>query len=168
MFFKQKKDNLSTSTFLDSQKDDPLSTEVVLEQMENSPNALPKEDEINFWDEKEIRQEIATDITNNWKSVNLFAKEACVDRSLLVQWLSMNKNMNRDRILCVLITLYGKQENPLKRINNVLKALNNIDGFHIHNARDYTIFSGIRNHLSIDELDMQLREKNLGGFENMK
>lgn len=168
MFFKRKKDNLSTSTFLDSQKDDPLSTEVALEQMENSPDALPKEDEINFWDEKEIRQEIAADITNNWKSVNLFAKEACVDRSLLVQWLSMNKNMNRDRILCVLITLYGKQEDSLKRINNVLKALYNIDGLHIHSARDYTIFSGIRNHLSIDELDMQLREKNLGGFENMK
>lgn len=168
MFFKGKNTDLKTDIVLNPQRrQEGLSTELTLEKLSANENALPAENEIPFWDEKNIREQISLDISNNYKSVSEFAVECSVDRSLITQWISMKKNISRDRLLCILITLYGNEKNGAGKINDILKSLRGIDNLHLHNARDYVIISGIRCHQKIDEIDETLRNKQLACFENL-
>ena len=169
MFFKKKSDELKTDFFLSSHdKTESLSTEITLEKITSDKQAFPEEEEITFWDEKSLREQIGTDIYSKYKSLNEFAMECSVDRSLITQWIAMKKNISRDRLLCILITLYGEENDGATKINEMLKALKGIDGLHIHNARDYNILFGITHHKKLDEIDEMLRKKQLAGFENIQ
>ena len=77
-------------------------------------------------------------------------------------------NINRDRLLCMLITLYGEDPDGTGKINEILKSLKGIDSLHIHNLRDYTIILGMKQHKKLDEIDEELRNKQLDGFENFQ
>lgn len=170
MFFRKKQDELKTELLLKScnKQNESLSTELTLQKISLDKTSLPDENDIPFWNEKNIRNQISIDIDGNYKSISEFANECNVDRSLITQWISMKKNINRDRLLCMLITLYGEDSDGTGKINEILKSLKGIDSLHIHNLRDYTIILGMKQHKKLDEIDEELRNKQLDGFENFQ
>ena len=95
MFFRKKQDELKTELLLKScnKQNESLSTELTLQKISLDKTSLPDENDIPFWNEKNIRNQISIDIDGNYKSISEFANECNVDRSLITQWISMKKNL---------------------------------------------------------------------------
>lgn len=115
-----------------------------------------KESEVDFISREEALAMLRADIEGGAFSLNRLAAESAVHPSQLCEFLQGNKNLNRDKVLAVLINLGYR----LDEVQSMLGRLG-VPSLYVRNKRDFQIAAGIRNGKSLYEIDCLLSEKNI-------
>lgn len=123
-----------------------LSTNEILEKLES--NVPIPESQIDFPDAKTLRSDIYNDISQRFRSQFECAQECHISSSFLNEFLSSNKQMRRDKLLCLFIGLgydIAKTRSMLRRCR--------VADLYPRNARDYLILNALRLHTPLDEVN---------------
>ncbi len=134
---------------MSKKKDGKLSTEELLREVMRGRNVS-----VPFRENTDIRRELGDAIRATGMSLNAFATESGISPAQLSEYLNGHKNMSRDRLLCVMITLRFS----LKQVQDYLVRLQS-EQMYLKNVRDYEIILGIRDGRTLDEINMKLEEK---------
>ncbi len=134
---------------MSKKKDGKLATEELLREVMRGRNVS-----VPFRENTDIRRELGDAIRATGMSLNAFATESGISPAQLSEYLNGHKNMSRDRLLCVMITLRFS----LKQVQDYLVRLQS-EQMYLKNVRDYEIILGIRDGRTLDEINMKLEEK---------
>lgn len=131
-----------------------LSTDEIFKRIhERKPVA---KEEIDFIEPKQLREELSRDIEKAGYSINAMASECCITQSQLNDFLNGKKQMSRDKVLLVFITLGYS----ITKIQRLLRRFG-YGELYTRNQRDYIILMGIRESIGIDGIDERLERESL-------
>ena len=138
-----------------------LSTDEIFERIhERQP--VSKE-EIDFVEPKQLKEELRRDIKEAGYSINAMAAECNITQSQLNDFFNGKKQMSRDKLLAVFITLGY----PITKIQKLLTRFGHGE-LYTRNQRDYIILIGIRENIGLDAIDERLEEESLEGLWKKK
>ena len=133
-----------------------LTTDEILKRLDQ--NEPVSKEEIDFVTPRQLKDLLHYDITKNSKySINQIATECNITPSHLSDFLNDKKNMNRDKILSLLIVLGY----DITKTRQFLTGLG-YNGLYARNVRDFIILNGIKDKLPLDKINEKLKE----GFED--
>lgn len=108
-------------------------------------------EEIDFVEPKQLREELSRDIIKAGYSINAMASECYITQSQLNDFLNGKKQMSRDKLLSVFITIgYSVTE-----VQSLLRRFG-YGELYTRNQRDYIILMGIRDRAELDKINEKL------------
>lgn len=111
-------------------------------------NGTSNENSVDFIDENAVRQEIREKMNAKYDSLNKFANDCNIRPSHLSDFFNNGKNLGRNKLLAVLITLKYNFDS----IQSMLQRLG-VSALYPRNKRDYLIAVSIRNEKNLDEIE---------------
>lgn len=132
-----------------------LSTEEILEELEHG-NAIDRNTIEFIADKSEYLNSLACDITNHYGSYSKFATASDISPSHLNEFLNGKKQLGRDKLICICITL----KYDIKKTRQILRCLGKTD-LYCKNRRDFEILNGLQQGKSLDEINEILQKNGL-------
>jgi len=126
-----------------------LSTDEIFERIYES-KPISKE-EIDFVEPKQLREGLSRDIIESGYSINAMASACYITQSQLNDFLNGKKQMSRDKLLSVFITLGYS----ITKVQRFLRRFG-YGELYTRNQRDYIILMGIRDNIGLDEINEKL------------
>lgn len=133
---------------------DTLSTDEIFQKIENG-ESITKE-EIEFITPEQLRTDLRRDIEKAGYNPNKMATECHITHSHLNDFLNNKKNMSRNKLLSLFITLGY----PIAKTKQLLIRFG-YNELYARNVRDFAILKGIQDGLTLDEINETLRKDNL-------
>lgn len=131
-----------------------LTTDEIFQKIQNG-EPISKE-EIEFITPEQLRIDLYNDIKKSGYSINGIATECHITPSQLSDFLNNKKQMNRDKLLSLFITLGY----PVTKIKQLLIRFG-YNELYTRNVRDFVILKGIKEELGLDEINERLRKETL-------
>lgn len=131
-----------------------LTTDDIFDKMYRG-EPIPKE-EVEFVSPEQLRIDLYNEFREQNFSINRISTECGIQPSHLSDFLNNKKKMSRDKLLSIFITL----KYNIPRTNRQLLRF----GYHelySRNMRDFIILTGIRDQLSLDEINTNLEKERL-------
>lgn len=133
---------------------DSLTTDEIFQKIKNGEYVT--KEEIEFIAPEQLKNELYNDIVKADYSINRIAVECGITPSQLSDFLNNKKQMNRDKVLAVFITLGY----DITKIKQFLIRLG-YNELYTRNIRDFIILKGIQDKLTLDEINETLRKEAL-------
>lgn len=131
-----------------------FSTNEILELMK-ARNAVLREN-IEFVQPEQLRKQLSNAIKSAGYSINSMASECYITPSQLHGFLKGKKQMSRDKLLSVFITL----DYSITRTQKLLIRFG-YGELYTRNLRDFIILEGIKDKIGLDEINEKLEAESL-------
>lgn len=119
-------------------------------------NEPVSKEEIDFIDSKQMRDELKEKIDNAGYTITTLAIECYITPSHLHDFLSGKKQMSRDKLLAIFITLGY----DTKKIQKLLKRFGYSE-LYSRNLRDFVILKGVKGKIGLDGINEKLEGESL-------
>lgn len=129
-----------------------LTTDDIFEKIQAGESICAEE--IDFVSPEDLRHALYNEFQKHGYSSNQIATECGISPSQLSDFLNSKKQMSRDKLLSIFITLEFD-------IEKVQKSLLHFGASELYarNARDFIILKGIKEALSLDDINENLRKE---------
>jgi len=131
-----------------------LSTNEIFKRIHERKPVL--EEEIEFVKPKQLREKLRWEIEEAGYSISAMADECYITPSQLYDFLNGKKQMSRDKLLSVFITLGY----PITKIQKLLTRFGYSE-LYTRNQRDYIILIGIQESVGTDGINERLKKESL-------
>ena len=139
-----------------------LSTEEILEELEHG-NVIDL-NTIDFIAEaSEHLNNLACDIIKCYGSYSKFAVESDISSSHLNEFLNGKKQLSRDKLICICVTL----KYDIKKTRHILRCIGKTD-LYCKNRRDFEILNCLQQGKSLDEINEILQKNGLNALPDKK
>lgn len=133
---------------------DSLNTDEIFQKIQNG-EPVSKE-EIEFITPEQLRHDLYNDIAAAGYSINRIAMECYITPSQLSDFLNNKKQMSRDKLLSLFITLGY----PIAKTKQLLIRFG-YNKLYTRNVRDFVILKGIQEQQNLNEINERLRKEAL-------